>query len=271
MGVVNVTPDSFSDAGQYACADRAIEHARGLVREGADILDIGGESTRPGAEPVSARQQWQRIAPVLEALLECKVPLSVDTRDSGVMRNSLNLGVDMINDVQAFAGDGALAAVANSSAALCLMHMRGEPRTMQLGPAYANVVDEVHTYLQARVQKLRNAGVYGERIVVDPGIGFGKTLEDNLALLAGVARFAALAPVLVGVSRKSMVGELTGKAVEQRLAGSLGGALAAVARGASIVRTHDVAATRDALKVWGAVSNAGIGANGRLAGAAVNG
>ncbi len=256
MGIVNVTPDSFSDGGRFAAADDAIAHARSLISEGADILDIGGESTRPGAEPVDAAQEWRRIAPVLEALAGSGVPLSVDTRHAAVMRKALDLGADMINDVHGFLGDGAVDAVAGSSAALCVMHMRGDPRTMQKAPVYADVVDEVLGFLRSRVQVLRDAGVCAARLLVDPGIGFGKTLDDNLALLAASARFAQLAPVLVGVSRKSMIGQLTGQAMHDRLAGSIAGALAAVARGASVVRVHDVAATRAALAVWSAIDDA---------------
>lgn len=256
MGIVNVTPDSFSEGGRFAAADDAIAHARSLISEGADILDIGGESTRPGAEPVDAAQEWRRIAPVLEALAGSGVPLSVDTRHAAVMRKALDLGADMINDVHGFLGDGAVDAVAGSSAALCVMHMRGDPRTMQKAPVYVDVVDEVLGFLRSRVQVLCDAGVCPARLLVDPGIGFGKTLDDNLALLAASARFAQLAPVLVGVSRKSMIGQLTGQAMHDRLAGSIAGALAAVARGASVVRVHDVAATRAALAVWSAIDDA---------------
>lgn len=266
MGIVNVTPDSFSDGGRFVAADDAIAHARSLISEGADILDIGGESTRPGAEPVDAAQEWRRIAPVLEALAGSGVPLSVDTRHAAVMRKALDLGADMINDVHGFLGDGAVDAVAGSSAALCVMHMRGDPRTMQKAPVYADVVEEVLGFLQSRIQVLRDAGVCAGRLLVDPGIGFGKTLDDNLALLAASARFAQLAPVLVGVSRKSMIGQLTGQAMHDRLAGSIAGALAAVAHGASVVRVHDVAATRAALAVWSAIDDAVRQASTRKAG-----
>lgn len=269
MGIVNVTPDSFSDGGRFAAVDDAIAHARSLICEGADILDIGGESTRPGAEPVDAEDEWRRIAPVLEALAESGVPLSVDTRHAAVMRKALDLGADMINDVHGFLGDGAVDAVAASSAALCVMHMRGDPRTMQSAPVYADVVDEVLGFLRNRVRVLRDARVAAARLLVDPGIGFGKTLHDNLALLAASARFARLAPVLVGVSRKSMIGQLTGRSMHDRLAGSVAGALAAVAHGASLVRVHDVAATRDALAVWSAIDDVAVRTSARKAGESI--
>lgn len=254
MGVVNVTPDSFSDGGRHFAADAAIAHARALLAEGADLLDVGAESTRPGAAPVGEAEELARLGPVLEALRDCGVPLSVDTRHAGVMRAVLALGVDMINDVNGFRGPGAIEAVARSDAALCVMHMRGEPETMQQAPAYDDVLGEVHTFLRARIAVLRAAGVAARRLVIDPGIGFGKTQDDNLRLLHGLPRLRADGlPVLVGLSRKSLVGHLTGRPVAQRLAGSLGGALAATALGAEILRVHDVAETRDALSVWRAI------------------
>ena len=255
MGVVNVTPDSFSDGGQHQNAEAAIAHAFALVDEGADILDIGGESTRPGAQQISVQTEWKRIAPVLEALLAAGVPVSVDTRHAEVMRLALALGVDMINDVQGFRDPASIDAVAGTQAALCVMHMRGEPATMQQAPVYRDVVAEVRSFLAARLAELRGRGIARDQLLVDPGIGFGKTLEDNLRLLRETRSLAELgAPVLVGVSRKSMIGQLTGRDLAGRLAGSLAGALAAVARGAAIVRVHDVAATRDALTVWHAVA-----------------
>ncbi|MBN9429256.1 MAG: dihydropteroate synthase [Burkholderiales bacterium] len=257
MGVVNVTPDSFSDGGQFAAPQPAIEHALQLLAEGADILDIGGESTRPGAAPVSPQQELDRIAPVLEGLRGCGRPLSVDTRRVEVMQAAIEQGADMINDITALQAPGALAAVAAAGCAVCLMHMQGEPATMQQAPVYQEVVSEVEEFLQARVQALLAAGIARERIVIDPGIGFGKTARHNLALLAALDELSTLGqPVLLGVSRKSLIGELTGRAVEQRLAGSLAAMLAGVARGAAIVRVHDVAATRDALAVWQAIENA---------------
>ena len=260
MGVVNVTPDSFSDGGRYEAADAAIVHARRLIDEGADIVDIGGESTRPGARAVEAGEEARRVLPVLEALAGCGRPLSVDTRRAEVMRAALAAGADMINDVGGFRASGAVAAVAAGSAALCVMHMLGEPATMQTAPAYDDVVADVQQFLAQRLRVLQAAGVAHERLVVDPGIGFGKTQADNLRLLRSLDRLAALGvPVLVGVSRKSLIGQLTGRPVDQRLAGRIAGALAAAARGARILRVHDVAATRDALAVWQAV--AGEGAN----------
>lgn len=258
MGVVNVTPDSFSDGGRYAAADAAVAHALRLVEEGADIVDIGGESTRPGAAPLAPDEEARRVLPVLEALGGCGRPLSVDTRHPETMRAALAAGADMINDVGGFRAPGAIEAVAAGSAALCVMHMLGEPATMQAAPAYRDVVDEVRKFLAQRVDALQAAGVGRDRLVVDPGIGFGKTQADNLRLLRALDRLAALgAPVLVGVSRKSLIGQLTGQPVDRRLAGSLGGALAAVARGARILRVHDVAATQDALAVWWAVAGDG--------------
>jgi len=261
MGVLNLTPDSFHAASRHAHVDAAIAHARALIEEGADLLDVGAESTRPGAQPVSDEQEWARLAPVLEALRDLPVPLSVDTRRAATMRRALDAGADMINDVGGFADPAAVAAVASSSAALCVMHMAGEPATMQRAPHYRNVVEEVGGWLGARVRDLRAAGIEADRLVLDPGIGFGKQRAHNLALLRDLRSVGARAsgdhrlPMLVGLSRKSLIGELTGRSVEQRLAGSLGGALAAAARGAAILRVHDVAATRDALAVWSAIAD----------------
>jgi len=251
MGVVNVTPDSFSDGGRYSDADAAIAHARTLLAEGADLLDIGGESTRPGATRVPAGQQLQRILPVIEAMRDCGRPISVDTREPEVMRSAIDAGVDMINDVAGFRSQAAVAAVAGTRVGLCVMHMRGDPLTMQGEPRYQDVVAEVAQWLSGRCGELRQAGVAAQRLVIDPGIGFGKTQEDNVRLLRGLPQLAALGlPILVGVSRKSLIGQLTGRPVGERLPGSLAAMLAAVARGARIVRVHDVAATRDALAVW---------------------
>lgn len=255
MGVVNVTPDSFSDGGRHSRPAAAIAALEKMAEEGADLVDIGGESTRPGASPVSAREELARIAPVLEAAVAMRLPVSVDTRKPEVMRAALAAGADMINDVNAFRAPGAIEAVAASGAALCVMHMLGEPATMQRAPAYRDVVSDVRDFLAARVQALYAAGVAPGRIVLDPGIGFGKTQEDNLRLLRSLGQIAPPGlPVLVGVSRKSLVGHLTGREAGERLAGSLGAALAAVARGARIVRVHDVAATRDALAAWCAIA-----------------
>ncbi len=255
MGVLNVTPDSFSDGGRNATPAAAIGTLQRMVDEGADIVDIGGESTRPGARPVSAEEELARIAPALEAAVALGVAVSVDTRRPEVMRAVLAAGADMINDVNAFRAEGALDAVAASGAALCVMHMQGEPESMQRAPHYRDVVADVRDFLAERLTALYAASVARERIVLDPGIGFGKTQEDNLRLLRAIGEIAALGhPVLVGVSRKSLIGALTARAVGERLAGSLGAALAAVARGARIVRVHDVAATRDALAAWTAIA-----------------
>lgn len=272
MGVLNITPDSFYEPSRQQRADAAIARAHELVAEGADLLDIGAESTRPGAQPVSDAEEWRRLAPVLEALRGLAVPLSVDTRRASTMRRALDLGADMINDVSGFADPQAIAAVAPTPAALCVMHMTGDPRTMQDDPSYLDVVGEIGAWLGARLAALAAAGVARERLVLDPGIGFGKRLGHNLALLRALPQLAdaagrALAPagrlpVLVGLSRKSLVGELTGRPPEARLAGSLAAAIAAVARGAAIVRVHDVAATRDALAVWSALGVASVQAAG---------
>jgi dihydropteroate synthase len=251
MGVVNVTPDSFHDGGRYAAADDAVAHARRLIDEGADLLDLGGESTRPGAVPVSAEEEVRRVLPVLEALRGCGVPVSVDTRQPAVMRAALAAGAAMVNDVNALRAPGALEAVAGTDASVCLMHMLGEPRTMQQAPRYADVVGEVTAFLAARIDACVTAGIDRGRIVIDPGFGFGKRLEDNLALARALAELATLAPVLVGFSRKSMIGALTGRAATaDRLAGSVAAALWAARHGAAILRVHDVAETRDALAVW---------------------
>jgi dihydropteroate synthase len=258
MGVVNLTPDSFSDGGSWLEPSAAIAHGQRLVSEGADLLDLGAESTRPGAPPVPAELELARLRPVIRALADVGVPLSIDTRKPDVMRAVLDEGADMINDIAGFASPAAIEAVRGGSAACCVMHMRGDPLTMQQAPVYRDVVGEVRGWLAGRVAALQDAGVDRSRIVVDPGIGFGKTLEHNLALLARLPELLADgAPVLVGVSRKSMLGAITGRPVGERLPGSLAAMLAAVARGARIVRVHDVGATRDALSVWGAIDGAG--------------
>lgn len=250
MGIVNVTPDSFHDGSRFASPGDAAEHARRLIDEGADIIDLGGESTRPGAQPVAADEELRRVMPVLEALCGAGVPLSVDTRQPAVMRAALAAGATMINDVSALRAPGALEAVAGTDASVCLMHMQGEPRTMQEAPRYADVVGEVTAFLEARIGACLAAGISRQRIVVDPGFGFGKRFEDNLALAGALPSLARLAPVLVGLSRKSMIGAMTGRAAADRLAGSVSAALWAARRGVAILRVHDVAATRDALAVW---------------------
>jgi dihydropteroate synthase len=255
MGVVNVTPDSFSDGGLYASAEQAVAHARRLIGEGADILDIGGESTRPGAAPVALDEERRRVVPVLQALAGCGVPLSVDTRKPELMAEAVAAGASsMVNDVTALQAPAALAAVAKSSVAVCLMHMKGEPGTMQENPVYRDVVQEVRDFLRARVAAAEQAGIARDRIVVDPGFGFGKTLEHNLALLRALGEFRSLGVALMaGLSRKAMLGRLTGREPRDRVHGSVAAALLAVQNGAQIVRVHDVAATRDALAVWNAV------------------
>jgi dihydropteroate synthase len=260
MGVLNVTPDSFSDGGHYLGTERAVEQGARLVRDGADILDIGGESTRPGAAALSLQEEADRVLPVVEALRGVGVPLSVDTRKSALMHQALAAGADMINDIEALQSPGALACVAGSTCAVCLMHMQGDPRTMQQAPVYADVVGEVEAFLVERLAACERAGVERSRIVIDPGFGFGKTLRHNLDLLRGLPRLAALGvPVVAGLSRKSMLGRITGREVGDRLAGSVAAALLAVDRGAAIVRVHDVAATRDVLLVRQAVLNRDYG------------
>lgn len=253
MGVVNVTPDSFSDGGRHFGAGQAVEHGLRLFEAGAHILDIGGESTRPGAEAVSLQEELDRVLPVIEGLRDSGAAISVDTSKPEVMRAAIAAGADLVNDVCALSEPGALAAVANSPVGLCLMHMQGKPRTMQANPQYQDVVAEVAAYLRQRVAEVQAAGIVRERLLIDPGFGFGKTLDHNLALLRALPRLATIAPVLAGLSRKSMLGQITGRPVEDRLAASLAAALAAAARGAAVVRVHDVKETVDALKVWAAI------------------
>ncbi len=252
MGIVNVTPDSFSDGGRHANTTAALHHAQRLVEEGAHILDIGGESTRPGAPAVPAQEEWARIEGVLRGAMGWGVPLSVDTCKAEVMQRALDLGADIINDVQALGAPGALDAVArHPSCGVCVMHMKGSPATMQDAPGYDDVLDEVRDFLGERLQALVTAGIGPDRITLDPGIGFGKTPEHNLALLRRQKELLKLGrPLLLGWSRKSTLGEVTGRSVDQRLAASLAAALGAVSQGASIVRVHDVAQTSDALRVW---------------------
>lgn len=259
MGIVNLTPDSFSDGGRLATAASAIAHCEALLAEGADLLDIGGESSRPGAEPVPADEEWRRVEPVLRAAMALGCPVSVDTMKTEVMQRALGLGVDIVNDIQALRAPGAAEAVAASAAGVCLMHMRGEPRSMQAQPpVYGDVVAEVAAFLGERARVLRELGVAPTRITLDPGIGFGKTVAHNFELLARQRELLALGyPVLAGWSRKSSLGAVTGRPVAERLVASVAAALAAVHQGARIVRVHDVAATVDALKVWQAAELAG--------------
>lgn len=264
MGILNVTPDSFSDGGRWTEARAAIAQARRLVEEGADILDIGGESTRPGAGPVDAEEELRRVMPVIEALSGDDVPVSVDTSKPEVIVAAVAAGAALVNDVFALRRTGAVEAVASGDAAVCLMHMLGEPRTMQENPVYTDVVAEVEAFLLDRAAACEAAGIGRARLVIDPGFGFGKTMTHNLVLMRALPRLAAAGiPVLAGLSRKSMLGRITGRPVGDRSYSSVAAALAAVARGARIVRVHDVAATRDALAVWTAVENEGMAFDGR--------
>ncbi len=259
MGVLNVTPDSFSDGGRYTAVDAAVERALRMVEEGALLLDVGGESTRPGAPAVSLADELGRVLPVIESLSRrTSVPISIDTRKPEVMEAAVGAGASLINDVAALRAPGALAAAARSGAAVCLMHMQGEPGSMQVDPRYGDVVAEVRQFLAERVAACNAAGIASDRLVLDPGIGFGKRLEHNLALLAGLRDLQVGAcPLLVGVSRKSMLGALLGRDVTDRLAGGVAVATAAVLAGARVIRTHDVAPTVDAVKVAVALRQAG--------------
>jgi dihydropteroate synthase len=247
MGVVNITPDSFSDGGRFLDPSAAVDHARRLAEDGADIIDIGGESTRPGAEPVGEDEELRRVMPVLEKISDLCV--SVDSRRPRVMKEALAAGASMINDVDALAAPGALEVAAASDCAVCLMHKKGEPATMQRDPHYDDVVHEVKQFLKQRVDAAVGAGVAASRIVVDPGFGFGKTVEHNLELLMRLSELSEL-PILAGLSRKSTVGRLTGRGTGERLAGSLTLALLALQHGATILRVHDVRETRDVIAVW---------------------
>jgi dihydropteroate synthase len=259
MGVLNVTPDSFSDGGRYFDAGRAIEHALRMVEQGAAILDIGGESTRPGAGAVETDDELRRVLPVVRAIaIKVSVPVSVDTSKPEVMRAAVEEGATMINDVRALQTPAALGTVASTRAAVCLMHMKGEPRTMQIEPRYDDVVQEVREFLSRRLDDCVRGGIRRERIVIDPGFGFGKTLQHNLELLNGLPRLTDLGvPVLAGLSRKAMLGTILGKPADQRLHGSLAMATVAVLNGARIIRAHDVAETVDVVKVAAAVLKGG--------------
>ena len=257
MGILNVTPDSFADGGHHLDPSRALDHAREMIGDGAAIIDIGGESTRPGAQPVSEAEELERVIPLVAALAGEGALVSVDTMKPGIMRAGIAAGAAMVNDVRALQARGALEAVAASSAAVCLMHMRGEPRTMQADPHYEDVVREVGDFLLDRALTCEAAGIARDRIVIDPGFGFGKTLSHNLELLRSLSALTETGyPVLAGLSRKATIGRITGRDVGDRMAGSVAAALAAVARGASIVRVHDVRETVDALNVWWAVQDA---------------
>ncbi len=258
MGVLNATPDSFSDGGRYLDRKDAIARGRRMAEEGADIVDAGSESSRPGAQPVSEEEELRRLLPVLEGLAALKIPVSVDTRRPAVMRQALAAGASMINDIEALEAPGALEAVAASGCALCLMHKKGDTATMQRDPRYADVVGEVREFLSARIHACEKAGIARDRIAIDPGFGFGKTAAHNFTLLKRLPELAALGvPVMAGWSRKSSLGAVTGRPVEERLAASLAAALLALQGGATILRVHDVKETRDVLAVWQAVRAAG--------------
>ncbi len=256
MGILNLTPDSFSDGGRFLDRDAALRHAERMVEEGAGIIDIGGESTRPGADPVGLAQELERVVPLIEALsVELPVPISIDTIKPEVMRAAVAAGAGLINDILALQAPGALQVAAELAVPVCLMHMQGEPRTMQAAPHYEDVVSDVWRFLSERRDACMAAGIPLERILLDPGFGFGKTLEHNLALFKHLDRFASLeAPLLVGVSRKSMIGTILGGAdVEHRMIGSVAAAVFAVMQGAAIIRVHDVRETAEALKVIEAI------------------
>jgi dihydropteroate synthase len=257
MGIVNVTPDSFSDGGQYLHRDAALAHAQQLIAEGADILDIGGESTRPGAIPVGVLEELDRVLPVIEGLRGAPVPISIDTCKQEVMQAAISAGAHMVNDISALQDAAAMNAVAASNVAVCLMHRQGEPQTMQQQPNYQDVVAEVCAFLRERTAAAQAAGIQPDRIVIDPGFGFGKTLAHNLSLLREFKKLTELGvPVLAGLSRKSMLGALTRRDAGQRLPASIAAALIAAQRGANILRVHDVGATVDALKILDAVNGA---------------
>ncbi len=256
LGILNVTGDSFSDGGFYLDPSRAIAHGLALWHEGADLVDAGGESTRPGAQPVPLEEELRRVLPVIEALVKAGVAVSVDTLKPGVMRAAIAAGCAVVNDVNAFRSPGAVEAVAGAKVGLIAMHMQGEPATMQQAPHYDDVVAEVGAFLRARAAALEAAGVAPERIVLDPGFGFGKTTAQNKLLFRALPALASMGyPILAGLSRKKSIGDLTGRSAGERLAGSVAAALLAVQNGASLVRVHDVAETVDALKVWQALSS----------------
>ena len=258
MGVLNVTPDSFSDGGRFHSLELALSRAEQMIAEEVDIIDIGGESSRPGAPPLTVEEELQRVMPLIYALRDCGKPLSIDTTKPHVMREALAAGADMINDITGFRAEGAVSAVKESDCALCIMHMQRDPQTMQIAPQYQDVVAEVTAFLRERIETLQAAGIDRSQLCIDPGFGFGKTVAHNLALLKNIGQMQSnlQLPVLAGLSRKTLLGTITGRTVEDRLAGSLAAALAAVMQGARILRVHDVAQTVDALKVWQAATQA---------------
>ncbi len=257
MGIVNVTPDSFSDGGLYLSTQQAIQHAKNLINEGADILDIGGESTRPGSKPINIDEELNRVIPVLEALIDTNIPISVDTSKPEVMKQAIASGAFMINDVNALRSPGALKIIAqNDHIKACLMHMQGVPKNMQQNPQYTHIVSEVKNFLQQRIDAALVSGISRNQLIIDPGFGFGKTLQHNLALLNQLNELTLFnVPILIGISRKSMLGAITGNSVSNRIHESTAAALLAVIKGAKIVRVHDVKASKDALAVYTAMQN----------------
>ncbi|SDY89789.1 dihydropteroate synthase [Nitrosomonas sp. Nm58] len=254
MGIINVTPDSFSDHGLYITTEKAIEHAERLIQEGADILDVGGESTRPGSMNVNLEEELRRVIPVVEILSQKNIPISVDTSKPEVMQAAISAGASIINDVNALQAPGAIEIVARSNAMVCLMHMKGKPRSMQDNPQYVDVVSEVKSFLQQRIDVASSSGIAYDRLIIDPGFGFGKTLKDNLELFRYLDQFVEMnVPVLVGLSRKSMLGAITGNDVDNRVYASVAAALLAVTKGVKILRVHDVKATKDAIMVHNAL------------------
>ncbi len=255
MGILNATPDSFSDGGKFRTPQDAIAQAERMIANGVDLIDIGGESTRPGAEPVALQEELDRVLPVIEVLKHCGVALSIDTYKAETMRQALNAGVDCVNDVWALRQEGAVNAILeNTHCGIVLMHMQRNPQTMQFDPEYQDVIEDISLFLQERAQVLMTVGIEANRIAIDPGFGFGKSLEHNLNLLKNFAAFSKLGyPVLAGLSRKSMLGKITGKDTNERVASSVAAAIMAADRGARIVRVHDVPETVDALKLWGAI------------------
>ncbi len=260
MGVINITPDSFSDGGRYLSTQKAIAHAKDLIAEGADILDIGGESTRPGSQSVSIDEELNRVIPVLEALADTYIPISIDTSKPEVMRQAITAGAFMINDINALRNPDALEVIAqHDHVQVCLMHMQGTPQNMQANPHYQDIVSEVKDFLQQRLQAAKSAGISPDRLVIDPGFGFGKTLQHNYTLLNQLNEFTMLnVPVLAGLSRKSMLGAITENNVDYRIHESIAAALLAVIKGAKIVRVHDVKASKDALSIYTAMQNCGV-------------
>lgn len=257
MGILNATPDSFSDGGRYQSIDLAISHAEQMIADGVDIIDIGGESSRPGAAPLALEEELARVMPLIYALRDCGKAISIDTYKPEVMREAIIAGIDMVNDIRGFSDPLSRSVIANSDVAVCVMHMQNNPQNMQQQPSYVDVVREVQEFLSSRCEDLFALGVDRARVCIDPGFGFGKTLEHNLHLLRhlGTLGEQLQLPVLAGLSRKNMIGVLTGKPVEKRLAGSVAAALAAVQQGAKLVRVHDVAETVDAIKVWHAIQS----------------